>query len=114
MLHKTTKNKGFAEILNQGFKGEDIVDLILKMSKFESILKSLLQNLVQNKVDIWANDKANCHQYINEIAEYFTGNRNWGKEKEIDENYAGWFRSVADNINSLDFKSSTKTGRKIQ
>jgi len=32
----------------------------------------------------------------------------------IDQNYANWFRQMADNINSLDIKTATKTGRKIQ
>jgi hypothetical protein len=50
---------------------------------------------------------------MNEIAEYFSGNRNWGKAN-IDENYAGWFRNLTTMIDGLDFKHSTKTGRKIQ
>jgi len=50
---------------------------------------------------------------MNEIAEYFSGNRNWGKAN-IDENYASWFRSVTTSIEELDFKHVTKTGRKIQ
>ena len=50
---------------------------------------------------------------MNEIAEYFSGNRNWGKAN-IDENYAAWFKNVTSIIEGLDFKHSTKTGRKIQ
>jgi hypothetical protein len=50
---------------------------------------------------------------MNEIAEYFAGNRNWGKAN-VDENYARWFKDVTERIEGLDFKNSTKTGRKIQ
>jgi WASH complex subunit strumpellin len=50
---------------------------------------------------------------MNEIAEYFAGNRNWGKGS-VDENYAAWFKNVTSILESLDFKHSTKTGRKIQ
>ena len=50
---------------------------------------------------------------MNEIAEYFAGNRNWGKNN-IDENYANWFRNVTTIVEGLDYKHSTKTGRKIQ
>ena len=50
---------------------------------------------------------------MNEIAEYFSGNRNWGKNM-IDENYAGWFRNVATLVEGMDFKHANKTGRKIQ
>lgn len=49
---------------------------------------------------------------MNEIAEYFAGNRNWGKNN-LDENYANWFRNVTNIVESLDYKHSTKTGRKI-
>jgi len=42
------------------------------------------------------------------------GNRNWNKTPVVDENYANWFRQMAENINALDIKTSTKTGRKIQ
>jgi len=88
--------------------------MILKTSKFESHLKSLLQNLVAEKQNIWETDKANSYAFILEIAEYFSGNRNWNKNPVIDESYATWFRSMAENINQLDIKTSTKTGRKIQ
>jgi WASH complex subunit strumpellin len=50
---------------------------------------------------------------MNEIAEYFAGNRNWGKNN-IDENYANWFKNVTNIVEGLDYKHSTKTGRKIQ
>jgi len=50
---------------------------------------------------------------MNEISEYFSGNRNWGKNI-LDENYAAWFKNVANIIESLDFKHANKTGRKIQ
>jgi len=50
---------------------------------------------------------------MTEIAEYFAGNRNWGKAN-IDENYAAWFKNVTGIIEGLDFKHSTKTSRKIQ
>jgi len=42
MLHKTTRNRQIYEILDKGFNGEDIVDLILKTSKFEQIFKNML------------------------------------------------------------------------
>jgi len=32
----------------------------------------------------------------------------------VDENYANWFRNVVSIISGLDYKHSTKTGRKIQ
>jgi Hereditary spastic paraplegia protein strumpellin len=74
----------------------------------------MLQNLVSEKVNIWEADKNNSYAYILEISEYFQGNRNWNKNPVVDQNYANWFSQMADNINSLDIKTATKTGRKIQ
>jgi len=71
MLHKTTKNRQIYEILDKGFTGEEVVDLILKTSKFEQIFKNMLQNLVSEKVNIWEADKGNSYAYILEISEYF-------------------------------------------
>ena len=92
---------------------KDIVTLLLHLSKFEHQLKGIFTNLVNSKTQIWAEDKQKAFENMNEIAEYFSGNRNWGKAN-IDENYAGWFRNVTNIIEGLDFKHSTKTGRKIQ
>lgn len=72
----------------------------------------MFQNLVSQKHNIWAEDKKKCYENMFEIAEYFAGNRNWGKNS-IDENYANWFRNVTNIVESLDYKHSTKTGRKI-
>lgn len=49
---------------------------------------------------------------MNEISEYFAGNRKWG-QNITDEQFASWFANVVDVVKSLDYKSSTKTGRKI-
>ncbi len=117
MLHKSCKNKLLKQIIddptNKTAREKDIVKLILYLSKYEHIMKDIFTNLVTQKTQIWADDKAKCVENMNEIAEYFSGNRNWGKAN-IDENYAGWFRNLTTMIDGLDFKHSTKTGRKIQ
>jgi WASH complex subunit strumpellin len=117
MLHKSCKNKVLKQIIddpaNKTAREKDIVKLILYLSKYEHIMKDIFTNLVTQKTQIWADDKAKCVENMNEIAEYFSGNRNWGKAN-IDENYAGWFRNLTTMIDGLDFKHSTKTGRKIQ
>ena len=116
MLHKHCKNKKFREIVEAG-QGEHleqrILDLLLNLSKFEHLFKIMLQNLVTTKHQIWESDKQKCFENMNEIAEYFAGNRNWGKNN-LDENYASWFKNVTQIVESLDYKHSAKTGRKIQ
>ena len=65
------------------------------MSKFENQLKGIFTNLVQQKTQIWSDDKQKAFENMN-------------------ENYAAWFKNVTTIIEGLDFKHSTKTGRKIQ
>ena len=36
MIHKHCKNKRFREIIEQGYKKEDLVSLLLNLSKFEN------------------------------------------------------------------------------
>lgn len=43
---------------------------------------------------------------MNEIAEYFSGNRNWGKNI-VDPTYAEWFKGVTTTLSELDFKKAT-------
>jgi len=73
----------------------------------------MIRKLVQAKAEIWDEDKAACHEYISEIAEYFAGQRAWDKG-QVDETYSAWFQDVAEQINALDYKKSNKTGVKIQ
>jgi hypothetical protein len=49
---------------------------------------------------------------MSEVSAYFAGQRNWGNEIQ-DESYRAFFEKVSSTIDNLDFKHSTKTGRKI-
>jgi len=46
MLHRNAKNKKLKEIVEQGYKKEDLVNLLLNLSKFENQLKQMFQKLV--------------------------------------------------------------------
>lgn len=50
---------------------------------------------------------------MQEIAEYFAGNRHMGKQY-IDENYSNWFKQISERINELNYKHSTVAGRTIK
>lgn len=113
MLHRHCKNKKFKEMIESGYNKTQMMNLLLTLSKFEYQLKQMFQNLVSSKQDIWAMDKQKCSYNINEIAEFFSGNRNWGKDIR-DDNYAAWFKNVTEIIEGLDYKNANKTGRKIQ
>lgn len=101
MLHKNCKNLQFKRIVEDGAnkdkREKEIVTLLMHLSKFENQLNNILTNLVSSKHQIWGEDKQKCYESMNEIAEYFSGNRNWGKDM-LDENYANWFKNVASMI----------------
>lgn len=52
--------------------------MILELSKFESLFKDLLTLIVTKKRQVWESNKTNCAKYMNEVSEFFQGNRNWG------------------------------------
>ena len=39
----------------------------------------MIRKLVQDKAQIWNDDRETCFDNIDEIAEFFAGNRDWGK-----------------------------------
>ena len=79
MLHKTSRNKELKELINSNHTNEELVDLLLQLTKFEDELKILLRELVSTKNEAWTTDKAECEYYMDEISEYFAGNRNMGR-----------------------------------
>lgn len=46
MLHRHSKNKKFKEVIESGYKKEEMVNLLLNVSKFEYQLKNMLTSLV--------------------------------------------------------------------
>lgn len=86
----------------------------------------MIRKLVQAKAQIWNEDRETCYDFIDEVAEFFAGNRDWGKghadkdfasKQDFIDHFvdkAGWFKDVAERISTLDYKKSNKTGVKIQ
>jgi len=80
----------------------------------------MIRNLVQSKSSVWKEDLDACYDNIDEVAEFFAGNREWGKgyndidfEDKTYQTLTEWFKKVADKIGALDYKKSNKTGVKI-
>jgi len=61
-------------------KEDELIQLLLQLSKFEFVMKELLTTIVKKKSKMWSKDKDNCVHYMDEVAEFFAGNRNWGGE----------------------------------
>lgn len=68
---------------------------MLQLAKFENQFEAMIRKLVQAKAEIWKDDRETGFDFINEIGEYFAGNRHWDKG-EADESYATWFKTVAE------------------
>lgn len=47
MLHRNCKDPKLKEVVERGFKREEVMDLLLNLSKFENSLKDIFQNLIK-------------------------------------------------------------------
>lgn len=62
---------------------------------------------------MWQKDKDLSFKYMNEISEFFAGNRNWGGE-HTDQDLSEYFKKIGATIEEFEYKNTTKVGRKIQ
>lgn len=63
-------------------KSGALVRLLLKLSKFEHLLKDLVTQIVKKKSKMWTKDKEQIVNDMTEVSEFFAGNRDWGGEYE--------------------------------
>ncbi len=80
MLHQNCTNPRFKEIVTQLVDREKLVAHLLDLSKFENLLKELLTLIVTKKSQVWNRDKEKSVKYMEDVGEFFAGNRNWGGE----------------------------------
>lgn len=76
-------------------------------------MKELLLQIVMKKNKMWTKDKENCTYYMQEVSEFFAGNRNWGGS-HTDQDLSEYFKRISDTIAEFEYKHTTKVGRKIQ
>ena len=94
-------------------KEDQLVNLLLDLSKFEYLMKELLHGIVMKKNKMWTKDKEQCTYYMEEVSEFFAGNRNWGGE-HTDQDLSEYFKRIAATIQEFEYRHTTKVGRKIQ
>ena len=102
-----------SQIIQQIVKSGALVRLLLKLSKFEHLLKELVTKIVKKKSKMWQKDKEEIVFDMNEVSEFFAGNRDWGGEYE-DQYLSEWCSSIAQAVDDFEYKNTTKVGRKIQ
>ena len=80
MLHNNCSNPTFKKLVQSAADQQTLVQMILELSKFESLFKDLLTLIVTKKRQVWENNKTTCVKNMTEVSEFFLGNRNWGEE----------------------------------
>ena len=113
MLHQNAKDEKLRKIVDSIVKEDELINLLLDLSKFEHLLKELLSKIVSKKSKMWAKDKEKSQEYMSEVSEFFAGNRNWGGE-HVDQDLSDYFKRIANTIEDFEYKNTTKVGRKIQ
>ena len=61
---------------------------------------------------MWTKDKEQIVFDMNEVSEFFQGNRDWGGEYQ-DEYLAEWCSQLSEAVEDFEYKNTTKVGRKI-
>ena len=109
-LQHNTKNQKYKEILS--VKQEYLINLLLATSHFEHNLKTIFQKIIDNKSQMWEDDKQNSLYRLKELSEYFAGLKNFGKQVKQDD-FKDFFEKNIKNLTNLNLSNSKIAGRKI-
>ena len=112
ILQRNITKKSIREIFNERLENKELISLLLNLSQFEYLLKTMFQNLVFNKDSMWNNDKNTCIQKLDELISYYSGNTAFNQNVKLD-NYSKYFEDLKGKFNSLDTKNPTKVGIRI-
>ena len=112
ILQRTIANTKFKAIINNEEKlSSDLINLLLDLSQFEYLLKTIFTNLVENKEELWNVDKNKCIQKLNELIAYFNGNNAFNQEKQ--EHLSQFFNELLKSTSNLNYVNAVSAGRKI-
>lgn len=112
ILHTNTEDKKFKSIISQDIDYDKILLLLLNTAQFEFVLKNHIQSLLNGKQTKWETLKKECSERMNELGEYFSGEKALTRVKR-NETLMKWFQDISKQINGLDFNDSVLAGRKI-
>ena len=87
LLQRNITYKKYREIINEGLNDKDLINLLLNLSQFEDLLKTMFQKLVFNKEEMWENDRNFCIQKLSELISYYSGNSAFNTTKLDYQNY---------------------------
>ena len=112
ILQRNITNKKYREIINEGLGNNYLIKLLLDLSQFEDLLKTMFQKLVFTKEEMWETDKNFCIQRLSELITYYSGNSAFNTTLKL-ENYSKYFEETSNKINQLNSGNPNKAGVKI-
>ena len=111
ILQRNVSNKKYREIINEGLNNKELISLLLNLSQFEDLLKTMFQKLVFNKEEMWENDRNFCIQKLSELISYYSGDSAFNTMKL--EGYSKYLEDVSTRINKLNNKNPNRVGINI-
>lgn len=108
LLQRQIANKKFNELINQDFKSNDLIELLLVLSQFEYLLKDTFTSLINDKIDKGTEDKNECGRLLKENFDLFSGAINIG----VDIKNEGLQKVFQDNLtilNKINISNSSQT-----
>ena len=112
ILQRNITNKKFRDIINDGLENNVLIKLLLDLSQFEDLLKTMFQKLVFNKDEMWEGDKNFCIQKLSELISYYSGNSAFNNTLKLD-NYSRYFEETSNKINELNTSNPNRAGVRI-
>ena len=108
LLQRNITHKKYRDIINEGLNNKELISLLLHLSQFEDLLKTMFQKLVFNKDEMWENDRNFCIQKLSELISYYSGNSAFNTMRL--EGYSKYFEDVSTRINKLNNKNPNRVG----
>ena len=115
ILHRRCKLPAASKIVHSIVREETIVTLLLNSSQLEYVVKGMLEQLLDEKDRAWSEGKESAAERMDELSEYFTGEKALTRVKR-DDHMVQWFAGLASQVRALNIEegSATATGRRIQ
>ena len=113
ILHRKTANDKLREIIVSLSNEVGLLRLMLVTSEFESLLKQRIVSLLEDKENLWSQDRSACAERLQELSEYFGKAQSLGR-LEADDSLQNWFHEMSEAIGGLSYSNSTYATRKIQ
>lgn len=112
ILQSTITEKKYKKLIKEEYTDAQIIELLFSISQFEYLLKTMFQNLIDNKDELWNISKNKCKQKLEELIAYFEGKDVFASGMKR-EDLASFFKTQLERLNNLNYNSPNSTSKKI-